>query len=289
MSALSKFTSPELYTEICQRRGELIKFGESKLQIDCSQGGGIYQTDNAWMEFHHPIYSSIDQILTPKLVVDIGANIGFSSVCFAKNFPAADIIAIEPNIHLAPLFKRNMELNSINRYQLKNIAMGKSEEDLGFMESPGFSVDGRIATENEVPNYQVPQNTLSDLLSPYSDNLPIFIKIDTQGYDFKVLQGGDDFFRRNRNFLIRTEFAPAWIEKVDARGSHAFLSYLVENFDVVELPPTTFHNTSLIESFKMPLMLQDIGQFDDYVRQRANFGKGYVDLLLKSKNCDFTI
>ncbi len=289
MSALSKFTTPELYAEICQRRGELIKFGESQLQIDCSQGGGIYQTDSAWMEFHHPIYASIARILAPKLVVDIGANIGFSSVCFAKNFPATDIIAIEPNIHLAPLFKKNMELNSIDKYQLKNIAMGNSKEDLGFMESPGFAVDGRIATENEASNYQVPQSTLSDLLSPFSDDFPVFIKIDTQGYDFKVLQGGDDFFRRNHNFLIRTEFAPAWIEKVDARGSRAFLSYLVENFDVVELPPTTFKNTDLIDTFKTPLVAQDIGQFDDYVRQRANFGKGYVDLLIKSKKCDFTI
>lgn len=289
MSALINFTIPELYAEICHRRGELIKFGKNQIQIDCSQGGGIYQTDNAWMEFHHPIYSSINQILTPKLVVDIGANIGFSSVCFAKNFPEAEIIAIEPNIHLAPLFKKNMELNSIDKYQLKNIAMGNSEEDLGFIESPGFAVDGRIASENEAPNYQVPQSMLSDLLSPFSDNLPIFIKVDTQGYDFKVLQGGDDFFRRNHNFLIRTEFAPAWIEKVDARGSSAFLSYLVENFDVIELPPTSFRKIALIDSFKTPLIAQDVGKFDDYVRQRANFGKGYVDLLIKSKKCVFTV
>jgi len=284
MNALKSFSNSELYAEICQRRGDLINFGKSQLKIDCSMGGGIYQTDNAWSEFHHPVYEEIRNLIAPQLIVDIGANIGFSSVCFAENFPETDIIAIEPNASLASLYKKNMEINSIKCYELKNIAMGDSAEDVGFLECPGFSVDGRVASGDDTPSYAVSQNTLSGLLSKFPDDKSVFIKIDTQGYDFKVLQGGEEFFKRNHNFLVRTEFAPAWIDKVDAQGSHAFLTYLVENFDVIELSPPTFHNTSLADRFKTPLTPQDIAPFDAYVRKRANFGKGYVDLLIKSKS-----
>src|SRR5438874_10004347 len=33
----------------------------------------------------------------PKIIVDLGANVGFASVYFANRFPAAKIFALEPN------------------------------------------------------------------------------------------------------------------------------------------------------------------------------------------------
>ena len=112
--SLDKYSIAELYAEIAFRKGELINFRKSILKIDSSQGGGVYQTDNCWMDFHDPLYADIKKILNPSLIIDVGANIGFSSVCFAENFPEAKIVAIEPNPNLVKIFHENMKINFIN-------------------------------------------------------------------------------------------------------------------------------------------------------------------------------
>lgn len=44
----------------------------------------------------------------PKLVIDAGANVGYSSVYFANRYPSARIIAIEPESDNYRLLKRNV-------------------------------------------------------------------------------------------------------------------------------------------------------------------------------------
>jgi FkbM family methyltransferase len=45
--------------------------------------------------------------LAPKVIVDAGANVGYSSLKFQKQFPGATIIAIEPEARNAVQFRRN--------------------------------------------------------------------------------------------------------------------------------------------------------------------------------------
>jgi FkbM family methyltransferase len=79
----------------------------------------------------------IDYKIEPKLIIDGGANIGASTLWFAKKFPAAQVVAIEPeesnfkilekncgnlpNIKLiqAALWDKNVDL------KIKNIGLGK--------------------------------------------------------------------------------------------------------------------------------------------------------------------
>jgi FkbM family methyltransferase len=53
-------------------------------------------------------YQSIEQISTPRLILDLGANIGLSSLYFAREFPQAEIIAVEPDPGNFAMLQKNV-------------------------------------------------------------------------------------------------------------------------------------------------------------------------------------
>ncbi|MEA3329321.1 MAG: FkbM family methyltransferase [Nanoarchaeota archaeon] len=48
--------------------------------------------------------------INPKLIIDCGANVGYSSLWFAKKFPTAEIIAVEPEESNYKLLQENTKL-----------------------------------------------------------------------------------------------------------------------------------------------------------------------------------
>jgi FkbM family methyltransferase len=57
-------------------------------------------------------YAPLRHLSEPKCIVDCGANVGFSSLYFARAYPSARIIAIEPDAGNAAVFQRNLSLYS---------------------------------------------------------------------------------------------------------------------------------------------------------------------------------
>lgn len=53
-------------------------------------------------------YAPLDVMETPRLVVDAGANVGYSSAYFLSRFPTVQIIALEPDPGNAELCRRNL-------------------------------------------------------------------------------------------------------------------------------------------------------------------------------------
>lgn len=284
MSTLDAWSTSDLHAEICRRRGETIDFGRSRLKVDAQLGGGVYQTDACWVDFNDPVYDEVQRLLAPALVVDVGANIGFSSVCFAEHFPQARIVAVEPNPALTPLFHENMRINGIDRYELRIAALGDAAQRLAFSCPPGFAVDGKVALAGDEPIFWAEQTTLSALLADTPADTPAYIKIDAQGYDFRVVQGGQAFFDRAQRYVARVEFAPAWLDRVQPDSAAGFLAYLIERFDVIELDKPTFSRPGLPARFAAPLHPGDVETFVEYARHKSSAGKGYVDLAFKPRH-----
>ncbi len=49
-----------------------------------------------------------------SLILDVGANVGYSSLYFAKRFPDSRVLAFEPHPEFASLFDRHMALNGVS-------------------------------------------------------------------------------------------------------------------------------------------------------------------------------
>jgi len=284
-AVLGDFSVAELHAEICRRKGEEVDFGQGRLAVSADLGGAIYHTDGAWMDFNDGLYDEIRTALDPALIVDIGANMGFTSVCYGTHFPGARIIAVEPNPALSALYHRNMRLNRIENYELLVKSAGDANTPLAFSCPAGFSVDAKVADPQAAtapPAFQADQITLDQLLEDVADETAVFIKVDAQGYDFNIMRGGGAFFSRNRRHLVRIEFAPAWLEQQGA-DSEAFLVWMTERFSVAELPPATFGRQHLGEVFTHALRPQDAAAFVSYTKARSRHGRGHVDLLLKPR------
>ena len=65
----------------------------------------LYMFEEVFLQGEYAIQQSLD----PKLILDIGANIGCASVWFANRYPNAKIIAVEPDASNVAMLRKNVE------------------------------------------------------------------------------------------------------------------------------------------------------------------------------------
>ena len=148
----------------------------------------IYQIllkSNHKAEYFFPIQ------IKPKVIFDIGANIGITSVFLAKIFPNASIYSFEPLINNFEILKKNTyEYNNIKIF---NFGLGSSngsfkvylsEDNENYGGASFFPKDkGHISesyTKCEVKN-------TNDVLKELGINSIDLIKIDTEGAEHDIL------------------------------------------------------------------------------------------------------
>lgn len=134
-----------------------------------------------------------------RTVLDIGANIGISSVYLATIFPQAQVFAFEPSPENVPLLKRNTE--PFGRVKIVPLALGEKDGTLEFFASEaaanfgGFSRYG--AGSDTGRKTSVPVRHAARLLSDTGIVSADVIKIDVEGSEWEVLSTlGEDFLSR---------------------------------------------------------------------------------------------
>jgi len=127
--------------------------------------------------------------------VDVGAHIGLwswpMSRCFVK------VTAFEPvNTH-AECFMRN--LNGFANVTLRQLAIGAAVGEVDMAIKPPWSVKARVRTkEVGAPNISA-MTTLDDAVDP--DGLD-FLKIDCEGYELRVIEGGERVIRSSKPLIL---------------------------------------------------------------------------------------
>lgn len=285
-SLLGTYSTDELLNEIQSRGGEFVEFRGMTLKINPRGGGGVYRTNAMFADCHDPVYERISALLHPAVVLDIGANIGFAAIQLSRAFPDAQLIVAEPNRTLHELLEFNLSSNDCRNYQLVDAAVGDDSGTLVFQLNQAFSADSRVrGLRDGFEEVTVNQTTLDELLAPHQGK-PVFIKIDTQGYERQVLDGGAAFFRSNPRFLAKAEFAPALLEGAGTEPGR-FLEDLLTRFTVAELGRSRFKGDNVPEIFSRCLEPADVSAFVSYVRLLARDDAGWTDLLLGPKHLWF--
>jgi FkbM family methyltransferase len=142
-------------------------------------------------------FGTLSYVKKGDIVLDIGGNIGQTALMMAKKLGnTGRIYSFEPWPGTFQQLKKNLSLNPdiSNKIQFENVALGAAPDNL-MMYQDCISNNGgnrmvpqTLATSNG--KVAVPVSTIDIFAGQHKLNLIDFIKIDVEGFEFKVLKGG---------------------------------------------------------------------------------------------------
>lgn len=122
--------------------------------------------------------------------VDIGAHIGLWSRKLMVSYHM--VYAFEPIAELAECYRKNSQQSN---YELREIALGDKKEELAMLYEPERSQNTYIGGSG---NMTVPVESLDDQYIPKIG----LIKIDVEGWEMPVLQGGKSTIQKDHPWII---------------------------------------------------------------------------------------
>lgn len=193
-------------------------------------------------EYEPQVTRVFREILRPGMrVIDVGANVGWFS-CLSSHLVGADgrVVAVEAGDINTRLLMMSRLRNAWEHLSIMCLAASDRFETLlyssnssnGFVRAPR-DIDEILGGE---PVGAVPLGPLLE------DGLPWhLIKIDVEGYEFKVLEGLDAVIRRHKPAML-IEFAPPSIRNISGIDGRQFLGWLIERgYAVTVLTATERH------------------------------------------------
>lgn len=157
------------------------------------------------------------------VLLDIGANLGFTTLATHHAFPA--VLAFEPNPRLASTFETLMRLNDVTNVTRHGFALGDADTTAPLrIENPRNTGTGTllptIAEEPDAYSLTVSVRRGDDVISSLGDPRVAAIKMDVQGFEPKVIDGlrqtiardkpvilSEIYTDETRDFLLSRDFA----------------------------------------------------------------------------------
>jgi FkbM family methyltransferase len=143
-------------------------------------------------------------------VLDIGANIGYYTLIFARlSGDSGCVFAFEPEPENFQLLKKNIECNSYRNVILEPLAVSESSKIMKLCLNKDNQADNRLINSiNNLQNFiDVNSISLDDYFRDYSGKID-FVKIDAQGAEAAIIKGMDGILRKNKDIKLLVEFWP---------------------------------------------------------------------------------
>jgi FkbM family methyltransferase len=155
--------------------------------------------------FIHNEYACLRSIEAPRVIFDLGANVGYSSAYFLSCFPSAKVLAVEPD-------PGNFEMCGTNlapygdRVALICGAAWSSRTMLKL--SPGTFGDGRewatrvVTGDGDVEGWDIPSLMRMARVSQID-----LLKVDIEGGELELFSGNTNWLKSVRNICIELHSA----------------------------------------------------------------------------------
>ena len=147
-------------------------------------------------------------------VFDVGANIGWYSLNFAKTISDVEVYAFEPVPKTFNYLTRNIELNEIHCIEKYNFGFSNEVKELTFyydLEGSGNSSMANLSDKKHVQEITCKVTTLDQFTQ--KENIAVdFIKCDVEGAELFVFAGGEVTLRQYKP-IIFTEMLRKWSAK----------------------------------------------------------------------------
>lgn len=182
--------------------------------------GDIYSIHEIWFEESYRLPVE----LKPSVLVDVGANIGMTSLWLAKQYDCRRIIAVEPSAGNAAVARENFASNGIDAV-VHEAAAGARDGDAKFYEVSS-STNGRLVFDDDkeadlpvgvVKAVPVRVISMASILASLPADMAIdLMKVDIEGGEQALLTGDVSWLARVKALLI--EFHPSLIDYAELVG-----------------------------------------------------------------------
>jgi FkbM family methyltransferase len=137
------------------------------------------------------------------VVADVGANIGLTALLFSDL--AQSVYAFEPSPSTFKILQNNLNLNAIKNVQTINIGLGLKSENLTITfaknnRSGGF-VSEKIRPDDGHISEDISIRTLDNFFAD-QHIVPSFLKIDVEGFEQNVINGGLSFINKHKPTVV---------------------------------------------------------------------------------------
>ena len=159
---------------------------------------------------------------------DIGANIGLYSIYAALKFKNIEVVSFEPSTSNLRVLSRNISINKLeNKIKINQFPLTNKENQYLMMKEGDFVEGGALNSFGEdfnfegnsfnaQNNYQVYGTTINYLLNNNILLIPDYIKIDVDGLEHFILEGGDKFLGDKKVKSISIEINENFIDQYDS-------------------------------------------------------------------------
>jgi FkbM family methyltransferase len=209
--------------------------------------------------------------------IDVGANVGDTSLLMSQSSPDSKIACFEPNSDYFNLLSKNLQKNT--QCELFKVYLGKRDESQFLkpvIERGTMQFD--ISNQNTI-NF-ISFDTWLEKNIEYKDS--ILIKIDTDGYDFDILHGAQNFLKNKKPILFIEYDSELYnIHNYDGLEEIKWLKSLGYKYSII------YDNYGILLSY---LKLDDLESWKaliSYIEGKKSSIQ-YYDILIFSEN-DFSL
>lgn len=189
---------------------QLVENYDGNLKIMCDLGSYI-----EWSIYFKAYYApdlslAIKKLTRPGMVVfDIGANIGAYTLLMAKEVGTeGKIFSFEPNPEVRERLRSNVMFNQFSeRVEIVKLALSDTSGNAQLYIPRPDIINRGVGSLQEIAGF--PSDKISvqvDSLDAFVNSADVdkldFIKIDTEGYDAKIIRGGKQTIERYRPIIL---------------------------------------------------------------------------------------
>jgi FkbM family methyltransferase len=241
---------------------KVVVIGGKNISIQGSDNDRYFQNIEAFATETNPLYRFVQRyVRSGGVVLDVGGNIGLTSIAMSGASPSSQIVAFEPSPVNAEFFRKNTADNS--NIELVNAGVANESGFLNFVIPPD-GANAHVATQDYQyhghPDFHptsVPVITLDEFSRGRRFSDPVtLIKIDVEGFEPNVLAGAAELIAKDAPWLW-VEFNAVALNVAHGYSPMAFASRLFERFEVMAVdsggkltniadPGTLVHNNMVL-------------------------------------------
>lgn len=165
-----------------------------------------------WEPFETSLF--IKLINKKENFIDVGANIGYYTLLGSKLLKTkGKVYSFEPELRNIKIFKENIKQNKVYNTILFENVCSNNNKSVYLTLSKNNLGDHRVSKNKKLNSIKTSSILLDDVFKKFKF-IPDLVKVDTQGYEFNVLNGSQTLFtKHNKKTIFLIEFWPKGLQE----------------------------------------------------------------------------